>query len=396
MGFYKYKARTKQGIIESGVIEGKNLRECHLQLKSRGLRPINLTPTKDAAGGKLKNLSLKEKIDFTRTFQTLHQAGVPILDSLVFIGKESSSTNTRNMARTIRQDILEGGTFASSIGKYPKIFDKIYAGLIKAGEDSGELEKTLTRLSELLKKQNEIKGKVRGAMIYPVFVIVLAFLIVTGMIVFVFPRFGEMFEQQGKDLPMITQACIDLGHNVREFWYVYIISAIAVIFLMVKSFSWPPTREIIDKVSLKVPVIKDLVEKSNFSNFLTVLMVAYNAGIPIVDCVYLANLTLTNCVLKEALTKSNKEIQQGKQLSLALRSSGVVPKMVIFMISTGEQSGKLGDLLENVVFFIDDELDKTVDVMTKLMEPMLIVVIGVIVLFMALAFYLPLFQLSQQ
>ena len=395
MAFFKYTAKNK-GIQIKGVLEATTQREAYSKLKKQGFQNIILEISNNpGADRKLKSLSLKEKIDFTQTFQTLHQAGVPILDSLVFIGNEAASARMRNVARTIRQDILEGGTFAGSVVKYPDIFDKTYSGLIKAGEDSGELDKTLIRLSDLLKKQAGTKAKVIGAMLYPVFVIVLAIIIVLVMVTFVFPKFAETFAATGRELPAITQVCINFGTSIQNYWYVYIAGVALLIWLIVKSFQWGPSREIIDKCSLQIPIIRNLVINSNFSNFLTVLMVAYNAGIPIVDCVYLANLTITNVVIRDALVKANKEIQQGRQLSVAMRNALVVPRMVVFMISTGEQSGRLGDLLDNVVYFIDQELDKTVDAMTQMMEPMLIIVIGVIVLFMALAFYLPLFGLSQ-
>ncbi len=397
MGFYNYVA-NKKGSKEKakGNIEAKSQREALIKVKSLGYTNVRLQPAKGPAQTKLSSLSLTEKIDFTQTFQTLNAAGVPIIESLIFISNDATSARVRTMAQTVRQEILEGGTFAGTVAKYPQVFDKIYAGLVKAGEDSGEMDKTLGRLSDLLKKQSATKGKVISALLYPVFVMVLAVVIVLVMVIFVFPKFAETFAQTGRELPPITQMCISLGESIIKYWYVYIAVTVGSVFLMLKSVSWPPSRAIIDKAALKVPLINNLILKSNFSNFLTVLLVAYNAGIPIVDCIYLSNLTLTNGVLRDALNKANLKVQQGAQLSTALKAANVVPKMVIFMISTGEQSGRLSELLENSVYFIDQELDKAVDIMTKMMEPLLIVVIGVIVLFMALAFYLPLFGLSQQ
>jgi len=395
MGFYKYSAKERSGKKVKGFVEASTKMEAFKQLKSKGLKNITLQVSKTAGGDKLKALSLKEKIDFTQTFQTLHKAGVPIIESLMFIGNEAASVKIRNIASTVRQAIMEGGTFAGTIGKYPHIFDEIYKGLVQAGEDSGELDKTLERLSELLKKQASIKGKVIGALLYPVFVVVLAIVIVIVMVVFVFPKFADVFATTGRELPPITKMCISLGNSITGYWWLYIVVIIFAAFLMKKAMVWRPSREIIDKVSLKIPIIDQLLIKANFSNFLTVLLVAYNAGIPIVNCISLSNLTLTNIVLKDALTQAGVKVSQGTQLSLALKASDVVPKMIVFMISTGEQSGRLGELLENAVYFIDQELDKAVDVMTKMMEPLLIIVIGFIVLFLALAFYLPLFGMAQ-
>ena len=353
MPFFKYVAKDRNNKTVTDIVEESSRYAVIESLRARGYKNIKITiDKKRKVKTKISPLSLKEKIDFTQTFQTLNKAGVPIIESLVFLGNEAASARIRNMATVIRQEILDGGTFAGTIAKYPNIFDRIYAGLVKAGEDSGEMEKTLTRLADLLKKQSATKGKVISALLYPVFVVVLAFIIVIVMVVFVFPKFAETFAASGKELPPITQMCISLGNSIINYWYLYIIFSVGSVWLAIKSFQWPATRAIIDKYILKVPLVNNLILQSNFSNFLTVLLVAYNAGVPIVDCVYLSNLTLTNGVLKNALNQASLAIQQGAQLSLALKNTAVVPKMVIFMISTGEQSGRLGELLENAVSII--------------------------------------------
>ncbi len=396
MPFYKYSAKDKNNKRVKSVVEAPSKLEAKRLLKSKGFKQIeNLTVSKNAAkDNKLRKLSLKEKIDFTQTFQTLHRAGVPIIEGLLFLGAEAATPGIRNISNAIRQEILEGSTFAGTVAKYTNIFDRIYIGLVKAGEDSGEMDKTMGRLADLLNKQASINGRVIGAMLYPVFVVILAVVIFIVMIVFVFPKFAEAFSSTGKPLPPITQFCISLGNNIKDMWYVYIIAAVALVWLIMQLPKWKTTREILDKWALKIPVISNLVVQSNFSNYLSVLLVAYNAGIPIVDSLYLSTLTLTNVVLKDALERVSKKVQQGAQMSQAMKNSGVVPKMVNFMVATGEQSGRLGELLENAVTFIDQELDKAIDVMTKMMEPLLICVIGVIVLFLALALYLPLFGMA--
>lgn len=395
MAFYSYIAYTKNKRKVTGTVEANSKLEAKEKVRSLGYKPIQVAISKNAAkDNKMRPLSLKEKIEFTQTFKTLNQAGVPIVESLMFLGNDGSTANIRAMCKTLRQEILQGSTFAGAVAKHPNVFDKVYIGLCKAGEDSGEMDKTLGRLAELLLKQSQIKSKVTSAMMYPVFVITLALLIVTVMIVFVFPKFKDMFEQTGRSLPPITQACIDLGDFMRAYWYICIIGVIVFCFLVYKAFTVEKSKKIIDKYLLMIPVIKDLILKSNFSNFLTILLVAYEAGIPILNCLHLSVMALTNHVLKTGMAKTASAVQEGVNLSSALKSTGLVPKMIVFMISTGEQSGRLGDLLENVVDFIDKELDKIVGIMTQMMEPLMLVIIGGIVLFMALAFYLPLFNLS--
>ena len=227
---------------------------------------------------------------------------------------------------------------------------------------------------------------------YPVFVIVLSFLIILVMLLFVFPAFKDMFAQQDKELPFITQMMIDAGDYLKEFWYtipIFIAAGVAAIITINK---WEPAKRLIDKFVLKVPLINNLILFSNYSNFLSVISVSYDAGIPIVDCLHLGVITLTNSLMKSKMSGAITKVQQGMQVSQAFKSTKIMPKMLLFMISTGEQSGRLGDMLEKAVNFLDKTLDGVIDTMTKMIEPIMLIVIGSIVLVMALALYLPLFQ----
>ena len=267
--------------------------------------------------------------------------------------------------------------------------------MTKAGEDSGEMEKTLDRLAELLKKQAAIKGRVIGTLIYPCFVIVLAAIVVTVMLMFVFPAFKEMFDQSGAKLPIFTQICIDLGEFLKAYWYLTLLAPVAIGALIYTAFKNPVSRRILDDVFLKLPLVGDMLKYANFSNFITVMFVAYEAGIPIVDCLHLGNLTIDNRTIKNKITEAINKVQQGTHLSTALRAANIIPSMVLFMIATGEQTGKLGELLNQSVIFLDKKLDDIIDAMTKMIEPLMLIVIGSIVMFLALALYLPLFQSYQ-
>ena len=254
------------------------------------------------------------------------------------------------------------------------------------------MEKTLGRIKDLLSKQDAIKGKVIGTLMYPMFVVILAFLIIIVMLVFVFPAFKDMFAQQDKALPFITQMMIDAGDYLKEYWFTIPLFIAAFIALVIVVLRWQPAKSLLDRFVLKIPLLNNLILYSNFSNFLSVLSVSYDAGIPIVDCLHLGVITLTNNVLKNKMSGAIVKVQQGLQVSQAMKSTKVVPKMLLFMVSTGEQSGRLGDMLEKAVNFLDATLDGIIDTMTKMIEPIMLIVIGSIVLVMALALYLPLFQ----
>ena len=224
------------------------------------------------------------------------------------------------------------------------------------------------------------------------FVILLAIVIVLIMLLFVFPAFKEMFEQQEKALPWITQMMINGGDFLKQYWYTIPIFIAAYAAFCIITVKWEPARKILDKFLLKIPLLNNLILYSNYSNFMSVLSVSYEAGIPVVDCLHLAIITLTNTMMRNKISGAVVKVQQGLQVSQALRSTKIVPRMLLFMIATGEQSGRLGDMLERAVNFLDRTIDGVVDTITKMIEPVMLIVIGGIVLIMALSLYLPLFQ----
>lgn len=400
MTVYNYVALKNNKDIVKGKVEANTLREARENIRKMGFLPTKIYEDSQTAGPaenkvenkKLAKMSLQDKIDFTSTFQILIQSGIPVIEALVFIENDAAKLKTRLLAKELRRQIMAGSTFADTVARYSYIFGQIYVGLVKAGEDSGELEKTLERLLELLKKQANIRGRVIGTLMYPAFVILLAMVIVTVMLVFVFPAFKGMFENQGKELPWITATLMSLGDFLRKFWILIPVIFGSVIFGTAFLFRWEPSKRKIDEFTLKVPLITDLIQFSNFSNFVAVMQVAYDAGVPIVNCLYLSNLTLTNFTLQDKITTATSKVQQGQHLSMALRSTQVMPKMILFMIATGEQSGRLGDMLMQATSYIDKKLDVIIDTMTKMVEPFMLIFIGGIVLVLALALYLPLFQ----
>ena len=402
MAIYSYTALKNNKDIVKGKVEAEDLRDARAQVMKLGFIPTNVyeenvgkDKAKDAAaqvqGGQMKTMGLADKMEFTSTLQILAQSGIPMIESLMFIENDAAKLKIRLVAKELRRQIMAGATFADTIAKYPNQFGQVYIGLCKAGEDSGELEKTLERLLELLTKQANIRGKVIGTLMYPMFVIVLAVIIVLVMLMFVFPVFKDMFDGMGKELPWITATLMDAGLFLKQYWYLVPLILGGAVFSIVYLFKWEPSKRRIDKFVLEVPLLTDLIQFSNFANFIAVMQVAYDAGVPIVECLYLSNLTLTNFTLKEKIESATGMVQQGQHLSVALRTTGVMPKMILFMIATGEQSGRLGEMLLQATKYIDKKLDDIIDTMTKMIEPLMLIVIGSIVLTLALALYLPLF-----
>ncbi|PWL80899.1 hypothetical protein DBY21_00270 [Candidatus Gastranaerophilales bacterium] len=399
MAIYNYVALKNNKDIVTGKVEAESLRDARDSVRKLGFLPTKVTEENlkkddqkvDNSPGTMKSLGLQDRIEFTSTLQILAQSGIPIIESLMFIENDAAKLKLRLVSKELRKQIMGGSTFADTVAKYPEIFGQVYIGLVKAGEDSGELEKTLERLMELMNKEANIRGKVIGTLMYPMFVIVLAVFIVLVMLMFVFPVFKEMFDNMGQELPWITATLMKCGIFLKTYWYFVPLIFISLFGGISFIFKWEPSRRKIDENVLKIPLLTDLVQYSNFANFIAVLQVAYDAGVPIIECLYLSILTLTNYTLKEQVAIATGKVQQGQHLSTALRATGVMPKMILFMISTGEQSGRLGDMMGQATKFIDKKLDTIIDTMTKMIEPIMLIVIGSIVLVLALALYLPLF-----
>ena len=383
MAIYNYVALKNNKDIVTGKVEAESLRDARDSVRKLGFLPTKVTEENlkkddqkvDNSPGTMKSLGLQDRIEFTSTLQILAQSGIPIIESLMFIENDAAKLKLRLVSKELRKQIMGGSTFADTVAKYPEIFGQVYIGLVKAGEDSGELEKTLERLMELMNKEANIRGKVIGTLMYPMFVIVLAVFIVLVMLMFVFPVFKDMFDNMGQELPWITATLMKCGIFLKTYWYFVPLIFISIFGGISFIFKWEPSRRKIDENVLKIPLLTDLVQYSNFANFIAVLQVAYDAGVPIIECLYLSILTLTNYTLKEQVAIATGKVQQGQHLSTALRATGVMPKMILFMISTGEQSGRLGDMMGQATKFIDKKLDTIIDTMTKMIEPIMLIVI---------------------
>lgn len=389
-----------------GKIEAESQQEARELLRRQGFLPVKVEEEgktisqnvihqqkkKTLKKIKVNKLSMREQIDFTNILYTFAKSGISLVESLFFIEMNSESKNIQNLSIELRKLVLSGGGLSEAISKFPESFDRVYIGLVRAGEESGELEATLKRLSFLLDKQDKLRSKVVSTLSYPIFVIILASLVTTIMLMFVFPAFKGMYAQMGVELPLITTIMIAMGEFMKKYWYavpVMFISTGAGIYYL---FTWPTSKKILDEVGLNIPVFEKFLRFTALSNFITAMTVSFEAGVTLVDSLLFANLTVTNIVLHDSLKKVAVDVQYGKSLTSALKSSKVMPGIVMCMISTGEESGSLGEMMQMAGDYVDDQVDRIVDILSKMMEPILFVVIGGIVLILALSLYLPLFK----
>lgn len=389
-----------------GKIEADTAREARELLRRQGLTPLKLeeegqTTKQNIASMvkgrglkkiKIKKLSLREQIDFTNILYTFVKSGISLVEALFFIEMNSESRNIRNLSIELRKIVLSGVGLSDAIGKFPDSFNQVYLGLVRAGEESGELEATLKRLSYLLEKQNKLRSKVISTLSYPAFVVVLAAIVTTIMLMFVFPAFQGMYKQMGITLPAITQYLMEMGVFLQKYWYavpvIFITAGWGIYFI----FTWRPTKKVLDEIGLNIPIFEKFLRLTSLANFIAAMRVSFEAGVTLVDSLLFANLTVSNIILSDALKKVAVEVQYGKSLSSSLRASKVMPGIVMCIISTGEESGSLGEMLEQASHYIDEEVERVVDILSKMMEPILFFFIGGIVLTLALSLYLPLFN----
>ncbi len=389
-----------------GKIEADSQKEARDLLSKQGLLPLKLEEEgktrkqdvihkpkkKQLKKIKVKKLNMREQIDFTNILYTFARSGISLVESLFFIEMNAESRNIQNLSVELRKLVLAGGGLSEAISKFPESFDQVYIGLVRAGEESGELEATLKRLSYLLEKQDKLKSKVISTLSYPIFVIVLACIVVTIMLMFVFPTFKGMYDQMGVELPLITKIMMGLGTFLKTNWYVVPLVFLSMGGSIYYLFTWPVSKRILDEIGLNIPLFEKFLRFTSLSNFITAMTVSFEAGVTLVDSLLFANLTVTNIVLHDSLKKVAVDVQYGQSLTSSLKSSKVMPGIVMCMISTGEESGSLGEMLKMAGEYVDEQVDRIVDILSKMMEPLLFMVIGVIVLVLALSLYLPLFK----
>ncbi len=392
----------------NGVISAVNEKEAREMLREQNLIPTKIVVLSNGAvrGGKKKGgfgafiqgfmgVGAKDKIAFTRNIGMMVRAGIPVMEALLYYENYATNLKFRKVVSQVRQDILSGYSFSQALGKHKKIFDDVYVNVTKAGERAGELDQTMSRLTHLLTKAEQLKMKIVSAAVYPIIVVVILSLVLLIMFLLVLPTFAEIYKQMNVKLPLITQIMMAISNALRNYWFVSFPVMGVSGFGVVKFFKSPTGKTITDTYVLKMPVLGDLVKHTQSSNFVSTLYVSFGAGLPITDALFLATETITHTQIKEAFKKVNAQIQTGQRLAIALAATGYVPDIVMLMISTGEESGDLEKMLEAANDYLEEEIGHRVGILTSLMEPVMLLVIGTVVGFVALSIYLPLFSIYE-
>lgn len=398
MGVYNYKARDKFGKPVLGVMGADSESAIAAKLKQMGYVPIVIKEAKQANEiirffGGLGRVSFSDLNMFTRQFFTLQRAGLAVLSSLTALAEQTTNKTLKNVIGQIKRDIEAGANLSSALEKHAQVFNALYVNMIRSAEASGRLDEMLERLSVLGEHEELIRMRVKTAMRYPVMVvaaIVIAFII---LITFVVPRFSKLYSQFGTALPLPTQILLWINYAVTKFWWLLIIVTGASIFIFNKIISTKEGRFFWDKLMLKSPVFGPLLFKLFISRFLRVTATLMRSGVPILKILELSSDGVGNAFIAKTIGGIKEGVNAGKGMLIPMKESGVFPPVVIQMVAVGEETGKLDELLLHVSDYYDLQIDYTINNFTSLIEPALIFVLGIAVLFMALGIFLPMWNL---
>lgn len=400
MTTFAYVGKSPSGEVRRGEVEAANVAQATATLRRQQVVP---TSVKKKGGGFNFSMDIdlfapkvtnKDIVIFSRQFATMIDAGLPLVQCLEILASQQENKTFKKVLIDVKGSVEGGSTFADALGKHPKIFDDLYVNLIAAGEVGGILDTILNRLSGFLEKAEKLKTKVKGAMTYPVTVIIIACLVVTGLLIWVVPIFEDMFSSFGKALPAPTQMVVNMSEFLQSSWYI-IIAILAAIFYGIKhAYKTKKGRLILDTIVLRIPVFGNLIRKTAVARFTRTLGTMLSSGVPILEGLDIVSRTSGNVVIENSIQKARKSLSEGKTLAEPLMETKVFPSMVTQMIAVGEQTGALDAMLNKIADFYEDEVDAAVDSLTSLIEPMLMVFLGVVVGGLVIALYLPIFQLA--
>ncbi len=396
MPVFQYTVRDQTGNVRTGSSEAENQEILKRRLQEQGFAVSDLKQTgkskKQGAGGygkvKLRDLSI-----FCRQFSTMIDAGVSLVRALDVLGEQTQNPKLKRILREIQVEVESGQTLSKSMQRYPKVFSNLFIGLIKAGEVGGVLEEALQRLSGFLEKDMELRRKVKAALTYPVIVLIVAVVIVLGLCTFIVPRFVELFRDLGvKELPWMTQVLVDFSDFLKSKWWVGLLIVLSLWFAVKYFGTTKVGRRVIDRLKLKVPVFGKLGHKIALARFSRTLSTLLVSGVPILQALETVAGTVGNEIIAEAIMNARARIREGDRINEPLEKSRMFPPMVVHMISIGEESGALDQMLTKIAEFYEGEVEASLQSLTSAIEPIMIVFLGVCVGFIVIAMFAPLLQ----
>lgn len=394
MNKFKYKARNRDGKVIENKIEAKNIDEAKSILKSQGMQIVSIS--RDWASMEIKfgsGVGTKDVTLFTRQFATMISAGLPLLQCLKILIDQVENKNFQSVLKQMVGDVEGGSTLADSMRKQKGVFTDLYTNMVQAGEEGGALDVILMRLANYLEKSEALARKIKGALVYPAVIFIVAIVASIVLLVFVIPVFASMFSSFGGELPLPTKIVMTLSDFMKANFILIIIVLVGGGVGFNFFSKTPQGTVIIDKISLKLPVFGNLIQKTAIARFSRTLATLMSSGVNIISALETTARTSGNAVVEAAIMKSRSSIQEGESISSPLSKESVFPPMVTQMIKIGEETGGLEEMLTKVADFYDEEVDAAVETLMAALEPIIVVVIGVVIGGMVMAMYLPMFQM---
>lgn len=392
---YAWEGTDKKGTKITGELSAQNPALIKAQLRKQGINPGKVRKKSVSFFSLGQRIKANDIALFTRQMATMMKAGVPLLQSFDIIGEGFENPAMRKLVDEVKQEVAAGNSFAAALRKKPQYFDELYCNLVDAGEQAGALDTLLERVATYKEKSESLKAKIKKAMTYPLAVVVVAIIVTGILLVKVVPQFESVFKGFGAQLPAFTVMVIGLSQFMQDWWWLMLGVLIAAIFGVRHAFKTSQGfRDRTDTWLLKLPLIGALMYKSAVARYARTLSTTFAAGVPLVEALESVAGATGNIVFKRAVLRIKQDVSTGMQLNFSMRTAGVFPNMAIQMTAIGEESGALDDMLDKVASFYEAEVDNMVDNLTSLMEPFIMVVLGVIVGGLVVAMYLPIFQLG--
>jgi len=390
---FHWEGRDKNGRVVKGDMRAGGESVVAASLRRRG---IMTTKIKKQSFSRGKKITEKDLALFSRQLSTMLKAGVPLMQSFDIVGKGHSNPSMARLMNDIRSDVETGTSLNQAFRKYPLYFDPLFCNLVAAGEQAGILETLLDRLATYQEKTIALKGKIKKAMFYPIMIILVAVLVTAIIMIFVIPSFKSVFTSFGADLPAPTLMVIAMSDFMVAYWYIVFGIAFGSVYFLLQAWRRSPkVKAAVDRALLKLPVLGEMLQKASIARWSRTLATTFAAGVPLVEALDSVGPAAGNWVYKEATRQVQNEVNIGTSLAQSMQNTGVFPNMAIQMTSIGEESGSLDSMLSKVADYYEREVDETVDALASLLEPMIMVILGVVVGGIVIAIYLPIFKLGQ-
>ncbi len=401
MGAYQYVAFDGNGKELKGVLEGDTPRQVRALLRERELHPIEVTEVEAKERARRKEFSIRRGVSaldlalLTRQLATLTRAGLPLEEALQAVSEQTERPRLKSIILGVRAKVLEGHTLAAGLDDFPHAFPTIYRATVAAGEQAGRLDAVLERLADYTESRHILRQKISHALIYPIVLTGVAFTIVVLMLVYVVPKVVGVFETTGQTLPLLTRALISLSTFLQDWWFLVVAGIVAVVVGINRLLSREGPRRRFHRRLLKLPIFGRVSRGLNTARFTRTLSILSSSGVPVLEAMSISGTVVTNLPMRDAVEEATVRVREGGSIGLSLGQSKLFPPMSIHLISSGEASGELESMLERAASHQENEMDSLLGMMLSILEPALIIVMGLMVLTIVMAVLLPIFQINQ-